>query len=246
MATRWSIDSFGLTYIDASDGPTLGEAQLVEAADISMPPGIISRTGWGADESLRFANGVEIFPPQYAPIRHGIVHHSETPNADDPAAQMRSIYYYHAVTRAWGDIGYNYLVDKYGNIYQGRVGGQGVIGNHSMAHNVGAVGVCLIGNHLIQNPTPAAVSGVGRDSGVCLARTRSARILGFVGSASISPRFAGIAMSTTPPVPAILPMTIWPPFATRWRKSRPIRRQDRQAVSLSVTWSPLPPTMALP
>jgi len=155
-----AIDSFGLTYIDASDGPTLGEAQLVEAADISVPPGIISRTGWGADESLRFANGVEIFPPQYAPIRHGIVHHSETPNADDPAAQMRSIYYYHAVTRAWGDIGYNYLVDKYGNIYQGRVGGQGVIGNHSMAHNVGAVGCCLIGNHLVQNPTPAAVSGV--------------------------------------------------------------------------------------
>ncbi len=154
------IDSFGLTYIDASEGPTLGDAQLVEAADISVPPGIISRTGWGADESLRFANGVEIFPPQYATIRHGIVHHSETPNADDPAAQMRSIYYYHAVTRAWGDIGYNYLVDKYGNIYQGRVGGQGVIGNHSMAHNVGAVGVCLIGNHLIQNPTPAAVSGV--------------------------------------------------------------------------------------
>lgn len=154
------IDSFGLTYIDASDGPTLGEAQLVEAADISTPPGIISRTGWGADESLRFSGGVEIFPPQYAPIRHGIVHHSETPNADDPAAQMRSIYYYHAVTRAWGDIGYNYLVDKYGNIYQGRVGGQGVIGNHSMAHNVGAVGVCLIGNHLIQQPTPAAVSGV--------------------------------------------------------------------------------------
>jgi uncharacterized protein YgiM (DUF1202 family) len=155
-----TIDSFGLTYIDASDGPTLGEAQLVEAAEISVPPGIISRTGWGADESLRFSNGVEIFPPQYAPIRHGIVHHSETPNASDPAQQMRSIYYYHAVTRAWGDIGYNYLVDKYGNIYQGRVGGQGVIGNHSMAHNVGAVGVCLIGNHLVAEPTPAAVSGL--------------------------------------------------------------------------------------
>lgn len=154
------LDSFGLTFIDASDGPTLGEAQLVEAADISTPPGIISRTGWGADESLRFANGVEIFPPQYATIRHGIVHHSETPNSADPAAQMRSIYYYHAVTRAWGDIGYNYLVDKYGNIYQGRVGGQGVIGNHSLAHNVGAAGVCLIGNHLLENPTPAAVSGL--------------------------------------------------------------------------------------
>lgn len=154
------IDSFGLSYIDASDGPTLGDDQLVEAAEISVPPGIISRTGWGADESLRFSNGIEIFPPQYAEIRHGIVHHSETPNSADPAAQMRSIYYYHAVTRAWGDIGYNYLVDKYGNIYQGRVGGQGVIGNHSMAHNVGAAGVCLIGNHLVQDPTPAAVSGL--------------------------------------------------------------------------------------
>lgn len=155
-----AVDGFGLTYIDASAGPSLADVQSVSAADITTPPAIISRAGWGADESLRFADGVEIFPRQYATVQHALVHHSETPNDADPLQQMRSIYYFHAVTRGWGDVGYNYLVDKYGNVYEGRVGGQNVIGNHSLAYNVGAAGVCLIGNHQLAAPTSAEVSGL--------------------------------------------------------------------------------------
>lgn len=163
-----AVDGFGLTYIDASAGPTLADVQPVTSADITTPPAIISRAGWGADESLRFSDGVEIFPRQYATVQHALVHHSETPNNDDPLQEMRSIYYFHAVTRGWGDIGYNYLVDKYGNVYEGRVGGQNVIGNHSLAYNVGAAGVCLIGNHQVAPPTTSEVSGlVGLLAWIC-------------------------------------------------------------------------------
>jgi N-acetylmuramoyl-L-alanine amidase len=49
-----------------------------------------------------------------------IVHHTATQNNDpDPPATIRSIYYYHAVTQGWGDIGYNFLIDEAGNLYEG-------------------------------------------------------------------------------------------------------------------------------
>src|SRR5437879_4018889 len=61
------------------------------------------------------------WPPEFYPIQKLICHHTATQNRDpDPAATIRSIYYYHAVTQTWGDIGYNFLVDESGRIYEGR------------------------------------------------------------------------------------------------------------------------------
>ena len=52
-----------------------------------------------------------------------IIHHTVTQHQEaDPAATVRAIYYYHAVTQGWGDIGYNFLVDLHGNVYEGRYG----------------------------------------------------------------------------------------------------------------------------
>lgn len=60
------------------------------------------------------------------------------------------------------------MVDKYGNVYEGRVGGQGVVGAHALAHNYGTAGVCLIGDHLVASPTAQAVSAlVGILSWIC-------------------------------------------------------------------------------
>ena len=71
-------------------------------------PSVISRAGWGADEALRFdASGNELWPPEFHPTQKLIVHHTAGQNGDpNPAATIRAIYYYHAVTRGWGDIGY--------------------------------------------------------------------------------------------------------------------------------------------
>ncbi len=76
-----------------------------------------------------------------------IIHHTATTsNLDDPEAAIRAIYYYHAITRGWGDIGYNYIIDQYGNIYEGRYGGEGVVGGHAAGYNVGSVGIAMLGN----------------------------------------------------------------------------------------------------
>jgi hypothetical protein len=143
------------------------------AAAAFAQPKVTPRVDWGADESLRFDSaGKEVWPPAFYPVQKLIVHHTATQNGDpDPAATVRSIYYYHAVTQAWGDIGYNFLVDEAGRIYEGRhtvnypsgssptgedSSGRGVTAAHAYGFNSGTVGVALLGTLTNQGPTPAA------------------------------------------------------------------------------------------
>jgi len=77
-----------------------------------------------------------------------IIHHTATTsNLTNPKQAIRDIYYYHAVSKGWGDIGYNYIIDKDGNIYEGRYGGEGVVGGHSYGYNSGSIGIAVLGNY---------------------------------------------------------------------------------------------------
>lgn len=150
--TLGSVDGLSFVYIDASNGPWEHDvtpeviASDADGVDTMVPPKLLTREAWGADESYRF-DGFEIWPPLYSEVRHVIIHHTETPTDQDPLVAIRSIYYYHAVERGWGDIGYNYLVDRNGTIYEGRYGGQNVIGGHSYEYAEGSSGICIIGNY---------------------------------------------------------------------------------------------------
>ncbi len=90
-----------------------------------------------------------IWPLQYPEsVEKIIVHHTATTsNLDNPTQAIRDIYHYHAVTRGWGDIGYNYIVDQNGRIYEGRYGGEGVIGAHAGPGNHGSIGIAVLGNY---------------------------------------------------------------------------------------------------
>lgn len=76
------------------------------------------------------------------------VHHTADSNTSDreDAEIMRSMYYYHAIVRGWGDIGYNYVVGQRGKIYEGRAGGDYVVAAHAVWNNRSSVGVSMIGN----------------------------------------------------------------------------------------------------
>jgi hypothetical protein len=145
----------------------------VSSAAATALPTVTPRSGWAADESLRYdATGKEVWPPAFYPVQKLIVHHTATQSNDpDPAATMRSIYYYHAVTQAWGDIGYNFVIDEAGRIYEGRysrvyapgesptgqdLSGNGVTAAHASGYNSGTVGVALLGTLTNQDATPAA------------------------------------------------------------------------------------------
>ena len=172
------LSGLRFTYIDATDGPWekdiadggVGGEIATQSVDTTTPPPIVTRAGWGANENYRFGSYGEIWPPEYATVEHVIIHHTDTPNTQDIPTAVRSIYYYHAVTQGWGDIGYNYLVGRDGRIYQGRVGGQNVIGGHSYQYAIGSSGISIIGDFQSTPVPQAALAGlvsivawVGRD-----------------------------------------------------------------------------------
>src|SRR5699024_40307 len=110
--TPVQLPDLRFTYIDATGGNGAQAAAPASLATTTSRPPIISRDEWGA--SLAYGGwdaGASEWSPQYRTIEHIIIHHSETPSFRDPLVEIRSIHYYHAVTRGWGDIGYNYLVD---------------------------------------------------------------------------------------------------------------------------------------
>ncbi len=124
----------------------LGEGSVALAA--SGAPKILTRQDWGCNEALMQ------WAPRYVPVKKMVIHHTVTDDGGtNVAATIRGIYYYHAVTRGWGDIGYNFLVDKYGNIWTGRQGGDNVVAGHAYGWNDGSIGVASIGNYDTTPPT---------------------------------------------------------------------------------------------
>ncbi|MBI4127488.1 MAG: N-acetylmuramoyl-L-alanine amidase [Parcubacteria group bacterium] len=113
---------------------------------------------------------VELWPASYAPLQKVIIHHTATTSPIDSAARarevVRAIYMFHAVTRGWGDIGYNYLIDPFGTIYEGRYGGDRVVGAHTyndkerIGYNTGTIGIALLGNFENTLPTPEALKAL--------------------------------------------------------------------------------------
>ena len=128
----------------AADRSPLRPLRALQAAPDQ--PEIVSRAGWGADEALKRAE------PRYASSTQMVfVHHTDTPNgyaAADVPAIVRSIYTYHVRSNGWNDIGYNFLVDAYGRVFEGRAGGidKPVIGAQTGGFNTGSVGIAVIGD----------------------------------------------------------------------------------------------------
>ena len=128
-------------FIDAGVTP---EADTLQAADTYPKPAVVRRTDWGCPDYQESPD----WPPEYEPVTHVIVHHTVTPNSDtDYPARVRSIWTYHALSRGWGDIGYNYLVDPNGALYEGRAGGDDVAGGHAYPGNYGSLGLSFIGTY---------------------------------------------------------------------------------------------------
>ncbi len=111
--------------------------------DISAPP-ILNREQWGCTpQTCPSAD-----PPLYTTVTHLVVHHTDNLNmATDWAAVVRAIWVLHVQGNGWNDIGYNYLIDPMGNLYEGRAGGDGVLGAHFSGVNSGTMGVALLGTY---------------------------------------------------------------------------------------------------
>jgi hypothetical protein len=114
---------------------------------IAGSPQMFPRRAWNANEAIRRGS------PAYAStLQFAVVHHTAGSNsytASQSAAIVRGIEVYHVQGNGWNDIGYNFLVDKYGQVFEGRFGGaeRNVIGAHAEGFNTGSVGVAMLGTY---------------------------------------------------------------------------------------------------
>jgi flagellar hook assembly protein FlgD len=144
---------------ESSIVPRTAETTLAAAPD---RPAIIGRAGWGANESIVRGS------PSYADrMRLSVVHHTAGTNSysrAQSAAIVRGIQRYHVLSNGWNDIGYNFLVDKYGRIFEGRAGGvgQNVVGAHAQGFNTGSAGVAVLGTYGSSGISAAARSALQR------------------------------------------------------------------------------------
>jgi N-acetylmuramoyl-L-alanine amidase len=164
----WTGPSDGIRY-RLRGRVTRLRAYFVRSKAVAVPPRtlsiagsplIVPRLGWSANERIRRA------APKYAPaLRFAIVHHTAGSNsytrAQSPAI-VRAIEIYHVLGNGWNDIGYNFLVDKYGRIFEGRYGGidRNVVGAHAQGFNTGSVGVALMGTYTSRAPSKAALQSL--------------------------------------------------------------------------------------
>ena len=138
-----------------------GRAMQSAVADTAQPA-VLTRAQWGADESLRGTG------PRYTGTpKAGFVHHTAGTNgyseADVPRI-IRGIYAYHVKGNGWSDIGYNYLVDRFGRLWEGRYGGvtMNVLGAHTGGFNVDSFAVSAIGDYEKAAAPPVMVDSIAR------------------------------------------------------------------------------------
>ncbi|MFC1508469.1 N-acetylmuramoyl-L-alanine amidase [Candidatus Omnitrophota bacterium] len=119
-------------------------------------PPVVSRTDWDCPDGQQSR-----WSPAYKKVTHLVVHHTAGLNSSaDFAAVVRSIWSGHTITRGWGDIGYNYLIDPNGVIYEGRAGGEDAIGAHFSGHNSGSMGVSIMGTYITVEPKQSALTSL--------------------------------------------------------------------------------------
>ncbi|HVE67040.1 MAG TPA: N-acetylmuramoyl-L-alanine amidase, partial [Solirubrobacteraceae bacterium] len=124
-------------------------------------PAIVGRDAWCAAQCPPRED------PGYGNVRVGFVHH--TVNANDYTPQespaiVLAICRYHRNSNGWSDVGYNFLVDRYGQVFEGRAGGvdRAVVGAQASGYNSASTGVANIGEFSTEGQTPAGLGALAR------------------------------------------------------------------------------------
>ncbi|MEU9859431.1 peptidoglycan recognition protein [Streptomyces sp. NPDC047971] len=129
-------------------------------ASAGSRPAVVPRSGWGADESLVLS------PAKYTTDTKVVFTHHTAGSNDYTCAQsadiIRAIFLYHVQGQGWNDIGYHFLVDKCGTVFEGRAGGidEPVVGAQTYGLNTDAAGVAVIGDYNETKTPPPVITAV--------------------------------------------------------------------------------------
>ncbi|WP_344886127.1 peptidoglycan recognition family protein [Allokutzneria multivorans] len=179
--------SAGAGTAGAGAGAARGKARSARNAGALTPPGrsdltitARKRAEWGANEAVRVKpDGSEAWALRFSPVQGLVVHHSALPVEADRNATVRGIHELHAVRRQWADIGYHLVIDPEGVVYEGRYSGRDAVpifdahpvqgrkplvvtGGHVSGHNMGNIGICLLGDMTAVQPGAGARSSLVR------------------------------------------------------------------------------------
>jgi hypothetical protein len=131
------------------------------AAAVPGQPPIVSRAAWGADRCPPRST------PNYGRVDVAFVHHTVSANdyrPEESAAMVLAICRYHRNVNGWDDVGYNFLVDRYGAIFEGRAGGidRAVVGAQASGYNSISTGVSNLGEFTRDPQTSAGLDALAR------------------------------------------------------------------------------------
>jgi hypothetical protein len=168
VQVRSSLPVHGVRLHFVSARPSEGAAHPADALPLAQPvldagpgqPPIIARSAWAQGIGPRVS-------PAYGVIRMAFVHHTQNPNgysADQVPAMLLAIYQFHRFVRGWNDIGYNFVIDAVGRIWEARQGGidQAVIGAQAGGYNAESTGVAVLGSFMDVLPSAAAIDALER------------------------------------------------------------------------------------
>jgi hypothetical protein len=131
------------------------------APGVTIPqPVIYTRAQWGANESWRSRS-----PYYTGDIRAGFLHHTASTSnysRSETPAQIRAIYAYHTKSLGHSDIDYNFIVDRFGRLWEGRYGGMDrpVLGGHTAGFNENTFAVVALGNFQTTAPSSANLTRI--------------------------------------------------------------------------------------
>lgn len=156
--TEVAADTGGEGVATSDGGITLAS----QAPAVTTKPMIYSRAQWGADEKMREKSSLT-----YGEVHAGFIHHTVNANnyrRDQVPALLRGIYAYHTQSKGWSDIGYNFIVDRFGRIWEGRFGGvdRPVVGAHTLGYNENSFAMSALGNYETAKPSSAMLDAYAR------------------------------------------------------------------------------------
>jgi hypothetical protein len=137
----------------------ISSQKALDKSCICPQPDYIARSDWGN----KFLLGPNIYhpPASYTNVTHLIIHHSAGTNTSNNwKGVVASIFDFHVNANKWQDVGYNWLVDPNGVIYEGRGGGDNVIGAHMCGYNKNTMGICVLGDFNLVEPTLESISAL--------------------------------------------------------------------------------------
>ncbi|MFG2984187.1 peptidoglycan recognition protein [Streptomyces sp. NPDC048258] len=133
-------------------------------ASTAPKPDMVSRVAWGADESLNNEGPIYLTGGK---VKAVFVHHTAATapyECSESAAIVRSLHVYHVQSNGWRDLGYNFLVDKCGTVFEGRQGGtdQPVYGAHTFGWNAESTGIAVLGDYTTAGASAAALESISK------------------------------------------------------------------------------------